>query len=123
MAKIYKPLPEGCYNRNRSLICVTDKHNQLSISGISSSMEMWVGDLPDNWKLCEGVEVGDRAVPDDIRDIIRHWRNVVKRRADAYVKKTDLDLIGRILAAEVAQVDAWLNSLPGASDGNANTEL
>ena len=51
----YRPLPDGVYDRNGSIITVGNGNN-LSISKKQRRMYIWVGELPDGWKLCEAVD-------------------------------------------------------------------
>ena len=94
----YKPVPDGVYDFDEGQYIIRGN----AVNG---------GLLPDNWRVCEAVTDPDAlAVPDEIVAIIRRWRNMTEKRAQARLD-TAADFIGRMVLAEVAQVDSWLDAL------------
>lgn len=118
---VYKPVADGVYEHKGSIISVGGKFNQLSVSEKKRNMRIWVSELPDNWRLCEGKVVDDDApeVPsDDIIAYMRFLAAAVKLRwllHEANHPTTD-----EYIAAEA--VEKWLDSLPKKEANDANLQ-
>lgn len=101
---IYKPVANGVYQNNTTIISVGNLPNQLAVSQKKARMSIWVGELPENWRLCElhpeGSRPGDaNAVPvDDIERALRAAESILGIHRE-----------GRLL---LRRVQKWLDGLP-----------
>lgn len=79
--------------------------DELGVSkpvGANPQEQKWIDD---NWDTLGVAPLFNAS--QDIRAIIRRWRNMVERRAKNYLD-TPNDYLGRMFLDEVAQIDAWL---------------
>lgn len=109
MTITYTPVANGVYEHNGSIICVGSLPNQLAVSQKKARMNIWVGELPPNWRLCEGMaDAESLAVPvEDIERLLRasEWTLGVTREGNLLLRR----------------VQRWLDSLPRevqAANGN-----
>jgi hypothetical protein len=98
----YKPVRDGAHAHNGTVVAV-DKNN-IGIAKHAPKLKMYIGTLPDNWRLCEAV-VDDAALAVPIDDIERALR--------AAEPVLGIHREGRLL---LRRVQRWLDTLPRQSE-------